>query len=161
MSYKSDFENASGWSIADTNIKLNTPRGKQFRDYLKQQNVKAIIRYYASTRRAKTLSLEEAKVISSDGFSIIPVYQDRNRTAADFGRANGKKSAQNALDFAAYIGQPHGSTILFAVDSDFRDSEVTNSIIPYFRAIKETIDNAALRGLSTMRGSEVLSADSY
>jgi prepilin-type N-terminal cleavage/methylation domain-containing protein/prepilin-type processing-associated H-X9-DG protein len=29
------------------------------------------------------------------------------------------------------------------------------------RAIKETIDNAALRGLSTMRGSEVLSADSY
>lgn len=139
MTYKSDFENDTGWSVVDTNIKLNGPNASSFRSHLKDNGIHTIIRYYASSRRSKTLSLPEAKLLSSEGFNILPVYQDRNRLPEDFGAANGRSSARNALDFVRDIGQPEGSTIFFAVDADFSRSETDQHIIPYFSAIKSEI----------------------
>lgn len=59
--------------------------------------METIIRYYASSRRAKTITKEEAKVISADGFNILPVYQDVNRKPSDFGYKKGKRSADNLM----------------------------------------------------------------
>ena len=139
MSYKSDFENATGWNVVDTNINLDNAKGVTFRNYLKANNVSTIIRYYASTQRSKTLTVNEARALSADGFNLLPVYQDRNREVEDFGATNGKYSAQNALAFANRIGQPAGSTILFAVDADFTPSETNAYIVPYFEAIKTNL----------------------
>jgi Domain of unknown function (DUF1906)/Uncharacterized protein conserved in bacteria (DUF2272) len=139
MTYKSDFENDDGWSAVDTNVKLDTEGGKSFRDYLKTNNVTTIVRYYASTQRAKTLSADEAKVISADGFNMLPVFQDRNRETEDFGAALGKSNARSALEFARDIGQPRGSSILFAVDTDFGETEVRDYVVPYFESIRREI----------------------
>jgi len=139
MSYKSDFENDRNWSAADTNIKLGTSQGEIFRQFLKNKSVETVIRYYASTRRAKTISATEARALSADGFNLLPVYQDKNRLLGHFGADNGRTSAQNALDFADYIGQPDGSAILFAVDADFSLARVQSHIVPYFEAIQSTI----------------------
>ena len=141
MSYKSDFENDQNWAAADVSTKLSTSKGQVFRQFLKDNSVDTVIRYYASSRRAKTISATEAKALSRDNFNILPVYQDRNRLLSDFGSDNGRASAQNAAEFAQYIGQPDGSTILFAVDADFSAASVQSHIVPYFEAVKSEIDS--------------------
>jgi len=142
MSYESEFKDDTGWSAVDTNAKLSGERGRKFLEFLKQENVSTIIRYYASSRRAKTLALSEAKLISSAGFGIIPVYQDRNRKPEDFGVEKGKECAANAADFVDYIGQPEGSTIFFAVDADFSQAEIDKYIVPYFEEVASRLGGA-------------------
>jgi hypothetical protein len=139
VSYQTDFENDAGWSVVDTNINLNTPRAQRFRAFLKENGVSTIIRYYASSQRPKTLTLTEAKLLSSEGYNLLPVYQDINREPSHFGAENGKRNANNALEFVNRIGQPEGSSILFAADADFSEGQADQFIIPYFEAIKAEI----------------------
>jgi uncharacterized protein (TIGR02594 family) len=141
MSYKSDFANDSGWNAIDTNHKLNTSRASNFVKYLEENNVKVIIRYYASSKRSKTISLEEYKFLSNKGFLILPVYQDINRKSTDFGYNNGIQHAKNALEFTKYLSQPEHTTILFAVDTDFTPEQIEKYIVPYFQGINEIIKN--------------------
>lgn len=140
MSYKSDFSSDSGWTGIDTNIKLTRSQGKSFMNFLKQNNVETIIRYYASSRRAKTISKEEAQLICNEGFKIVPVYQDVHRSATDYGITKGKQEAQNALGFAEYIEQPQGTTIFFACDADFSKKDYDRYIKPYFESVKKTLN---------------------
>ena len=131
MSLDEDFKSDSGWSVADTNIRLNSPGKRPFCDFLKGKGVSTIIRYYASSSdRPKTISVEEARFLSNEGFNLLPVFQDRNRLPVDFGEEKGKANARSARAFAQSIGQPEGSTILFAVDADFSNSETEEFIIP-------------------------------
>jgi hypothetical protein len=146
MSYKTEFSSDKGWSVIDTNIRLNTKKGAQFRKYLKDNGVHTIIRYYASSRRAKTITAEEAKVISKDGFNILPVYQDVNRKPSDFGYAKGKQSAINALDFAEWLKQPEGSAIMFAVDTDMNTANIRKYVIPFFKGIRDGLDGRYVVG---------------
>ena len=136
MSYKSDFSSAKGWNAIDTNIKLTRSQGKSFMGELKKYGVDTIIRYYASSQRAKTVSKEEAELICENGFWFLPVYQDNARKTSDFGSKNGKSSAKNAEKFIDYIGQPDGTSILFAVDTDFTKSQIEKYVVPYFEAVK-------------------------
>src|SRR5262245_20134317 len=123
MSFEEEFKSDAGWSVADTNIKLNSPQKRPFCDFLKSNDVTTIIRYYASSERAKTINVEEARFLSDEGFNLLPVFQDRNRLSVDFGEEKGKANARSARAFAKSIGQPEGSTILFAVDADFSNSD--------------------------------------
>ena len=144
MSYKSDFENDANWSVVDTNINLNSPRGRKFREFLRLSGADTIIRYYASSERPKTLTPSEAKLLSSEGFNLLPVYQDNNRKPSDFGRDNGKRAAANTLEFARRIGQPEKSTILFAVDADLDETALNQYVVPYFQALKAEIGDFRL-----------------
>ncbi len=135
MGYYEDFTDDSGWSAVDTNIRLLGPRGRKFINYLKENRVKTIIRYYASSQRAKTITNEEARHLSDEGFFLLPVYQDRHRLTVDFGSQNGVNCARNAVWFAGLIGQPEGSTILFAVDEDFSQANIDAYIVPYFESV--------------------------
>ncbi|WP_020680037.1 glycoside hydrolase domain-containing protein [Marinobacterium rhizophilum] len=139
MTFKEQFEESTGWNTVDTNRRLTASGGEEFIEFLKENRVQTVIRYYASTRRAKTISPDEAKLISREGFAILPVYQDNNRTASDFGEQNGVKSTNRAVEFANLIGQPDGSTILFAVDQDFTADIVDSHIVPYFKGIKSEL----------------------
>lgn len=141
MGYKEDFSNDKGWSAVDVNTRLNGSAGKIFLQFLRQNGVDTIIRYYASSDRPKTLTPEEAKFLSQEGFAILPIYQDSSRDISNFSADIGKRNAQRALACAESVGQPAGkkSTILFAVDADYRPDEIDGPILDYFEAVRETI----------------------
>jgi hypothetical protein len=141
MSYKEDFAKADGWSAADVSIRLNNAAGKTFLSFLRASGVDTIIRYYASTARPKTITPEEAKLLSSEGFGILPVFQDSSRSISNFTKKSGAANARSASDFAKRIGQPATgrSTILFAVDADYATAEIDGPILDYFTAVKATI----------------------
>ncbi len=142
MSYPGDFARADGWSAADVSVRLNNSAGRGFLSYLKSSGVDTVIRYYASSARPKTITPEEAKFLSKEGFGILPVFQDSSRSIANFTREAGIANAKSAIEFAKRIGQPRrkGSTILFAVDADYNASEIDGPILEYFNAVKDEID---------------------
>lgn len=144
MGYKEDFSNAAGWSAADASVRLNTASGKKFLSLLRASGVDTIIRYYASTARPKTLTPEEAVFLSQEGFGILPVFQDSSRSIANFSTKAGTANAKSALEFAKKIGQPKGaaSTILFAVDADYKAAEIDGPILDYFKAVATTVGGA-------------------
>lgn len=144
MSYREDFAKSDGWSAADVSIRLNNTAGKAFLSFLRANAVDTVIRYYASSARPKTITPEEAKLLSKEGFGILPVYQDSSRSITNFSRSIGATNAQSAIDFARRIGQPEGvrSTILFAVDADYTASQIDGPILDHFKAIKDKINGA-------------------
>ncbi|MDP4026823.1 DUF2272 domain-containing protein [Methylobacterium sp. NEAU 140] len=141
MGYKEDFANDTGWTAIDASTRLNTSAGKIFIRFLQRNGVDTIIRYYASTERPKTLTLDEAKFLSNEGFAILPVFQDSSRNISHFSTTSGKKNARSAIAFAKSVGQPvgKGSTILFAVDQEYEVAEIDGPILNYFKAVKSTI----------------------
>jgi hypothetical protein len=144
MTYKEDFTRADGWSAADVSIRLNTSAGSAFLSFLRSNGVDTIIRYYASSARPKTITPEEAKLLSKEGFAILPVFQDSSRNIANFSTESGKANAQSAIDFAKRIGQPRdkGSTILFAVDADYTAAQIDGPILDYFKAVADEVAGA-------------------
>jgi hypothetical protein len=155
MSYKSEYSSTKEWNCVDTNIRLTRPKGHKFIAMLKRNNIKTVIRYYASTRRSKTVTKAEVKMLNNEGFYFLPVYQDNARRTRDFGYNKGKIAGRNALDFADYVGQPIGTSILFAVDTDFTRSQILRYVVPYFKGVKEVINGkyriGAYGGGSVMR----------
>lgn len=142
MTYKDDFNNADGWSAADVSIRLNTSKGRQFLAFLRQSGVGTIIRYYATRLdNPKTLTAEEAQLISAEGFAILPVFQDSSRKIENFSTESGTRNAKSAKAFAQTVGQPAGvgSAIVFAVDWDYSPAEIDGPIRDYFQAIRQEI----------------------
>ena len=144
MGYREDFANADGWSAADVSTRLNSSAGRRFLTFLLSNGVDTVIRYYASSARPKTITPEEAKLLSKEGFGILPVFQDSSRDISHFSTAIGKANARSAMEFARRIGQPKdkGSTILFAVDADYTASQIDGPILDYFKAVHDEIDGA-------------------
>ena len=144
MSYRESFMNADAWSAADVSVRLNTKAGNAFLKFLHENGVDTIIRYYASSARPKTITPDEAKWLSKEGFGILPVFQDSSRRISDFSQEKGRANARSAMDFATRVGQPRdkGSTILFAVDADYSASEIDGPILDHFKAIQDEIGGA-------------------
>ncbi len=141
MGYREDFSSDKGWNAIDASVRLNSSAGRTFLKYLHANGVDTIIRYYASTARPKTLTPDEAKFLSQEGFAILPVFQDSSRSITNFSTASGKANAKSALASAKAVGQPVGgsSTIFFAVDHDYSASEIDGPILDYFKAVHDTI----------------------
>ncbi|TIP07602.1 MAG: DUF1906 domain-containing protein [Mesorhizobium sp.] len=72
-----------------------------------------VIRYYARSARPKTIIPEEAKLLSRQGFGILPIFQDSCRHISNLSSSIGTANAKSAMGFAKRIGQPkdRGSTI--------------------------------------------------
>lgn len=97
-------------------------------------------RYYCSNEAStKLLKAEEAELLSSNGYEIISVYQDRNDRDTDFSSDWYDSDSNGAYAAATNAGQPEGTPIYFAVDYDPSESSVGNYIIPYFQAIKQRL----------------------
>ncbi len=148
MSYREDFAKADGWSAADVSVRLNNDAGRTFLTFLRSSGVDTIIRYYASSARPKTITSEEAKLLSREGFGILPVFQDSSRHISNFSSVIGMANAKSAMEFAKRIGQPKdkGSTILFAVDADYTATQIDGPILDYFQAIKDEINGSFVIG---------------
>lgn len=77
----------------------------------------------------------ELAAITSAGLSVFPIYQPSARTRGYFSPEQGAEDALTALEAAREHGFARGTTIYFAVDFDALDSDVTEWIIPHYRAL--------------------------
>lgn len=104
-----------------------------------------VVRYYSRTtsQPEKHLTAGEAAALAAGGLKIVTVYQDRGREAEDFGRERGELDGMSAFQFAGQAGQPTGSAIYFAVDTDFSEAQLRALVIPYFAGIKAAFEKAA------------------
>lgn len=121
-------------TIIDTPVRV-TPH----LDRLREQGIRTVIRYYnhrnSRTLPEKRLTREEAVAVSDHGLTLGVVFQQRGRLLRDFSSERGRGDAQRALECAANIGQPEGSTIYFGVDHDFFRSHEVAAVMDHFRAV--------------------------
>lgn len=103
-----------------------------------------VVRYHsARTQQAeKRLRPREAAELARAGLDVATVYQDNARLPGDFGRARGVEDGQAAFMAASQVGQPAGSAIYFAVDTDFSVAEIQSFVVPYFEGVREGLSTA-------------------
>lgn len=123
-------------SIIDTPISTTTRI-----PCLKTQGVTTVIRYYnfrnSNVFPSKRLELPEAQALSANQMQIAVVFQQRQDRVSDFNDAKGLAAGTTAFRHARNkIGQPANSGIYFSVDFDASNSQITNNVIPYFRAVR-------------------------
>lgn len=123
---------------------LDTNRDvRPFAPWLKTQGFRTVLRYYTALASPKALTRAEALALVAHGFTLGAVYQDRGTTAADFSADRGKAAGQHALQYAMQtIGQPRGTGLYFSVDFDASQREISNHILPHFRAVREALIEA-------------------
>jgi RHS repeat-associated protein len=85
---------------------------------------------------SKALSSQEVQVILDAGLQIFPIFETSGYYIDYFTPSQGNQDAKDAMDASYNLGIPHGATIYFAVDFDAYDYQVTDTIVPYFRAIE-------------------------
>lgn len=83
----------------------------------------------------KRIQPGELKTIAAANLTVFPIYQTTGRTRGYFSAEQGARDALAALDAARGHGFARGTTIYFAVDFDALDSDVTECVIPHFRAL--------------------------
>ena len=107
---------------------------------LKREGIIAIGRYITGGS-SKILDDGEIDRIINNGFKFIPIYQvDGTPTLEHFTSENGKEDARMARVRARSFKIPENSIIYFAVDIDAQDTDITNNVLPYFKAIKENLN---------------------
>src|SRR5262245_56562765 len=96
-----------------------------------------VVRYHSRTTKQaeKRLHPREAAQLARSGLDIACVYQDRAREVEDFGAQRGEQDAISALTYAGQVGQPAGSAVYFAVDSDFSAVQIQAAVVPYFQSV--------------------------
>lgn len=95
-----------------------------------------VVRYYRPDS-VSGLSKAEAATLVGAGLSLAVVFESAaHAKPAHYGAEQGARDAAAALRQAARIGQPAGSAIYFAVDTDMLLDGVTNRAVPYFAAIR-------------------------
>jgi len=87
----------------------------------------------------KYLTKKECADIAKAGLRFFPIYQDGGRKLDYFTIEQGAEDAQRALAAASYLGIPKGTIIYFAVDCDPSDDHLSDSVIPYFKVVFETV----------------------
>lgn len=122
-------------TACDTN-KTITPT---FAKLLKKNGYNIVGRYLVDTE--KGLKEGELSTIFDGNLSMFPIFQGNGRSEIDFTEAFGIRDARKANSIAIEHDLPEGTIIYFAVDFDAMDNQVTNSIIPYFRSINNTLSN--------------------
>lgn len=98
----------------------------------------AVGRYYGSPTSSKILHQAEAQLISDNGFYIF-TYFERTAGRALLGASAGQDDADLALQMASEVGQPEGSSIIFAVDEDIDIRKDGPAILDYFGAVHEKL----------------------
>ncbi|WP_028402235.1 glycoside hydrolase domain-containing protein [Ectobacillus panaciterrae] len=85
----------------------------------------------------KKLQPGELENIFAAGLSVFPIYQANGRQASSFSAEQGRLDAKAAYDAAKEYGFQDGTTIYFAVDFDAYGTDITDNILPHFKALNE------------------------
>lgn len=100
--------------------------------------IEFVARYYSKTA-SKAIKKAEAISLTGAGLQLMTVYEDINNDVKYFTAAIGTQQASTALTQAAAIGQPTGSAIYFAVDSDLLTGQVNGPVTEYFQAVHSAL----------------------
>ena len=127
-------------SSGDTNRKgtacdCATPITTETAQLLKKNGYKYVGRYITGT--TKKLTAEEISIIYDAGLRIFPIYQTTANEVSYFSPEQGRLDASSAIRNAIEFKFQSNTTIYFAVDFDAYDYQVTENILPYFKAIYE------------------------
>lgn len=114
----------------DTNIDVTNHLGA-----ISAAGIKSIGRYYSHSS-SKRLTKREAAAITAAGLTMFVVFEDGAHPVLT--RDAGARDAQAALAQAAAVGQPQGSAIYFALDSDLGSSQLPG-VRAYFSGVRDTV----------------------
>jgi peptidoglycan hydrolase-like protein with peptidoglycan-binding domain len=93
----------------------------------------------------KVLTNSEIALITDQGMSFFPIYQENGDAAQWFSYDQGVAAGRAASAAAAGFGIPIGTVIYFAVDFDAVDAEITSAIIPHFQGVSAAVIDAGNR----------------
>lgn len=114
---------------------------------LKSAGYKHIGRYLfnpsSTSLPEKQIQPGELATITDNGLTCFPIFQTWSRSADYFSPDQGTSDAFQAIDWAQYHGFRNGTLIYFAVDYDAMDGEVSEYIVPHFRAVHRTISESS------------------
>ncbi|MED3382654.1 DUF1906 domain-containing protein [Bacillus tropicus] len=85
----------------------------------------------------KKIQPGELKNIFDAGLSVFPIYQANGREASSFSATQGRVDAEAAFKAAKEYGFKNDTTIYFAVDFDAYGIDITDNILPHFKALNE------------------------
>ncbi|MGL5646450.1 MAG: glycoside hydrolase domain-containing protein [Clostridium sp.] len=85
---------------------------------------------------------EELTNILNAGLNVFPIYETGSYETSYFSAAQGTSDAVSAVQAARSFGIPQGTTIYFTVDYDMEGGEITNLVLPYFKAIFDTFTSS-------------------
>lgn len=95
----------------------------------------------------KQIQPGELATIKQYGLRCFPIFQTWSRSADYFSSNQGTTDAFKAIEWAQMHGFKPGTIIYFAVDYDAMDGEVSEYIIPHFRAVMRTIGENSSYGV--------------
>ncbi|QWG64976.1 glycoside hydrolase domain-containing protein [Bacillus mycoides] len=85
----------------------------------------------------KKIQPGELKNIFDAGLYVFPIYQANGREASSFSADKGRADAVAAYNAAKEYGFKDDTTIYFAVDFDAYGTDITDNILPHFKALNE------------------------
>ena len=94
---------------------------------------------------SKALTVEEANIILDAGLRFFPIYQTSSNSESYFTPERGTYDAESAISASINLGLPKDTIIYFAVDFDAMDYQITDSIIPYFEKVYETVSGSGYK----------------
>ena len=115
---------------------------------LKNAGYEVVGRYLTGTIGAgisKALTDAEIDIIFEAGLRFFPIYQTSARSESYFTSKQGNKDAMTAVQAAYNLQIPENTILYFAVDFDAMDYQITNSIIPYFKSVYNTVSTSEIR----------------
>ncbi|QMV41843.1 glycoside hydrolase domain-containing protein [Cohnella cholangitidis] len=87
----------------------------------------------------KKIKPGELETIFNAGLKVFPIYQSSGSSVNYFTAYQGARDAVAAKNAASSYGFKTNAIIYFAVDFDCSDGQVTSNILPYFRALSNTM----------------------
>lgn len=111
---------------------------------LKNAGYKTVGRYLTNTAGSslnKKIQTGELETIFNAGLTVFPIYQTVGSSASYFNEEQGYEDGRAAYNAAKEYGFNDGTTIYFAVDFDALGNDITNNIIPHFKAINQAMKN--------------------
>lgn len=129
---------------ADCATILNAAKAKNLYD----NGYRYIGRYLTGTYGggiSKALTVEEANIILDAGLRFFPIYQTSSNSESYFTLERGTYDAEAAITASINLGLPKDTIIYFAVDFDAMDYQITDSIIPYFEKVYETVSGSGYK----------------
>lgn len=100
-----------------------------------------VIGRYINGGSFKELREGELERIFAAGLKIFFIYQESNNSLEDFSYSKGYNAGIAASERARAHKLPVNSIIYFAVDLDVYAENIDTNIVPYFKGIKDSIDN--------------------
>ena len=88
----------------------------------------------------KALTKTEVNNILSAGLKLFLIFQESGNSAERFNATTGAQNATTAISAVKNLGYSSFVPIYFAVDFDATDAQIKSNILPYFKAIVDTIE---------------------